>query len=374
MRHLPSLLSTALCAGFLTLATTDATAQFYGLSNSFRIDNSHSGVGSQVNIFTGWQWQVPGPLVSAGGNANTAGGCMSQGACTVSSDYGILRVTGSGTGTNCSSSGVGLRLDQAPQAHFVDTLHVVSTGLPQGAPVQLVVGLVLEGDAEVLDSAPYRDFHADFAVNSVQVSVANGAGSGIAVIATTVGAQMQADGTLSVNLIAQGLAGLGIPPQSASFDCDLVAYFSVTCTTPGAALQWDSGAAYGLVPATVTPAAGGCGANSPLLAATVPTLGQVQNWSVTGATPNQPAFFAVSFAPANASFGPCVVRVDLANAMSRFAGVTNAAGSCAFGLAIPVDPAFAGLHFTAQSRVMSPNGPLLGLAQLTNALSVRLGN
>jgi len=372
--RLPSILPAAVCGGFLTFAPTDAPAQQYGLRNSFRIDNSHSGAGSQVNIWTGWQLQTPGPLVSEGRNAHTVGGCKSQGSCRVSSDYGILHVTGSGRGTNCANSGVGLLLDQSPQAQFFDTLSIVSTSLPQGAPVQLVVGVVLEGDATVADSAPYRDFRAEFAVNTVTPYVANGSGSASATLTTSVGGQMQAAGNIYVTLNAAGLASLGIPPQSAAFDCDLVAYFSVTCMTPGAALQWASGGTYGLVPATVAPAGGGCGATSPLLSATAPVLGQTQNWSVAGATANQPAIFVISLGPpASATFGPCVVRVDLANAVNPFAGVTDATGACAFGLPIPVDPAFAGVRMTGQTLVMSPNGPLLGQAQLTNALFVRLG-
>ncbi|MBK8098379.1 MAG: hypothetical protein IPK26_14815 [Planctomycetes bacterium] len=374
MLHVRSLLSATAFAGLVVITSADATAQFHGLRNSFRIDNSHSGVGSEINVFTGWQWQVPGPLVSTGGNAHTVGGCVSQGTCTVSSNYGILRVTGSGNGTNCASSGVGLRLDQAPQAQFSDTMTVVSSSLPHGTPVQLVVGVVLDGFATITDSAPYRAFRAEFAVGTVQPVVAGGAGSASTALTTTVGASMQVVGSVHVDLIANGLASLGIPPQSATFACDLLATMSVVCVTPGASLRWASGGTYALVSATATPAGGGCGTNSPLLAATMPVLGQTQTWSVSGATPSQPAFLIASLGPpTTASFGPCVVRVDLANAMHQVATATDAAGACTFLLAIPVDPAFAGLHFTAQSLVLSPTGPLLGLAQLTNAITARLG-
>jgi hypothetical protein len=55
--------------------------------------------------------------------------------------------------------------------------------------------------------------------------------------------------------------------------------------------------------------------------------------------------------------------------------VTNASGALAFPFPIPSNPAFSGLTFELQALVVpSGGGPLLGVAELSNGLRVRLGS
>lgn len=358
----------------LVAATQVAVGQTCGLRNSFRLANSHSGIGSELNIFTGWQWQAPGPLLSGGNNANAAAGCSSQGTCAVSSDYGELRCSGTGSGNNCPTSGVFLWLDQDPQANFVDTVTVTSQVLPLGTPVLLQVVLTLDGFANVVDSAPTCTYRASVAIGSIQPTLNDTAGVTTATYPTTVGAALMVTSSLHLTLKAQGLLGLGNPPASASFAADLTARTSVESSDPRVVLQWCSGRTYPRLTASAVAVGGGCGANSPLLSAAVPTLGQVQPWTVQHATPNQPVVFAASFGPPVAStIGSCLLLVDTTAAFSWFAAVTDAAGGATFGLQVPTAPGFAGVQLTGQALVMGSGGPLLSVGDLSNAVAVRFG-
>ena len=241
----------------------------------------------------------------------------------MSSDYGTLHCSGTGSGNNCPTSGVFLWLDQDPQANFVDTVTVTSQVLPPGTPVQLQVVLTLDGFANVVDSTPVCTYRASVAIGSIQPTLNDTPGVATASYPTTVGAALMVHSSLHLMLRAQGLQGLGIPPASASFAADLTSRTSVECNDPRVVLQWCSGRTYPALTASAVAVGGGCGATSPTLAAAVPTLGQVQPWTVQHAAPNQPVVFVASFGPPVASPIGSFLLAD-SNAAFRTAETTSA--------------------------------------------------
>ncbi len=363
---------TLLIALATTCAAGSTTAQSCGVRNGFRIVNSHSGAGSELAVDTGWQ--TTGPLTTPGANDNTGPVCASQGTCTPTSDYGYLRVVGSGTANNCPMSGVFLWLDQVPQARFLDTMTVTSATLPQGTPVQVRVAVALDGFATMVDSSPYVDYSAIVTGGSLGMTVANAPGTTTGILSTSVGGSVQLQAGLSATLYGYGMLGLGIPPAYFSYSVDLTAHVGVDCLTPGATLNFCSGRSYATLASEVHAVAGGCGTGSPVLTATLPMLGQTQNYTITGATPGEAAFFGYSIGPAvNAPLGPCTIALDGTSLDLSFAAITDAAGSCSFGRLLPTAPIFAGLRLTTQALVLTNGGPLLGFAQLTNGLEMTIG-
>ena len=363
---------TVLIALATTCAAGSTTAQSCGVRNGFRIVNSHSGAGSELAVDTGWQ--TTGPLTTPGANDNTGPVCASQGSCTPTSDYGYLHIVGSGTANNCPTSGVFLWLDQVPQARFLDTLTVTSATLPQGTPVQVRVAVALDGFATVVDPNPSVDYRATVTGGSLSLAVANAPGTTTGILSTQVGSSVQLQAGLSATLYGYGLLGLGNPPVYASYSVDLTAHVGISCLTPGAGLSFCSGRTYQTLASEVHAIAGGCGAGSPVLAATLPELGQTQTYSITGATPGEAAFFGYSIGPAvSAPLGPCTVVLDGASLDLSFAAITDAAGSCSFGRLLPAAPIFAGLQLTTQALVLTTGGPLLGFAQLSNGLEMTIG-
>jgi hypothetical protein len=372
MNHVLSLVRGAPLLVGLAFLTGSVTGQTCGVRNSYRIANSHSGVGSELNVITGWQ--TTAPLATPGFNNHPGPTCSSQGSCNPISDYGYLHCDGTGAANNCPSGGVFLWLDQGPQARFMDTLAVVSSTLPIGTPVQLRAVVTLSGFAHAVDPSPVVNFSAGLSASSLALTVANGPGTTSGLISTTVGATMTVTGELGISIYLYGLMGLGIPPVFGSYDFDLTARMGITCLTPGASLSFCSGRTYGGLAADVRSVGGGCGAGSPVLTAAPPILGQTQSYNLTSSIASQPVFLAYSLGHAvGVPVGPCTLMVDQ-TAMALFlAGTTDGAGACAFGLGIPSSPGLAGGTVMAQALVLSPGGPMLGLGQLSNGLEMTLG-
>lgn len=366
-------LPTLLFALAATCVVGSAAAQSQcGVRNWYRIANSHSGAGSELNVDTGWL--TTAPLTTPGSNSNPSATCNSQGSCTPTSDYGYLRVTGTGTANNCPTSGVFLYLDQEPQARFFDTMTVTSTTLPPGTPVQVRVALALDGFATVVDPMPYVDYRATATAASLSLTLANGAGTTSGVITTAVGASVQLQGSLSTTLRCYGLLNLGIPPITSSYAVDLTARIGVSSLTAGAQLSFCSGRTYESLAASVQTVGNGCGPGSPVLSAALPVLGQSQPYAVTSNLPNELVAFAWSVGPAlSAPLGPCTIAVDPGTMTLSVVGVTDPVGACSFGFFIPQAPILAGLVLATQSFVLQANGPLLGFANLSNGLEVTLG-
>ncbi len=359
-------------ASLAALLAGSASAQACAVRNGYRIVNSHSGVGSELSVDTGWQ--TAAPLVTPGYNVNPGSSCFSQGSCIPTSDYGYLNCTGMGAANNCGLGGTFLILDQGPQARFRDTMTLTSTTLPFGAPVQVRAIITIDGFANVVDTTPFVSYVMNFTAAAIGVGLTSAPGTATGIINTTVGGSVQLAGNLAVNLGAGGIQGFGNPPSFASYSMDLTGRVGLTCLTPGVSMSFCSGHTYESLAASVSQAGGGCGAGSPVMSATLPLLGQTENYTVASSAANQLVYFAYSFGnPQSNPMGTCTITEDLASVVLVPVGTTDGAGVCGFGLFFPAAPWLAGLTLTTQALVLSPGGPLLGIAQLSNGLVVTLG-
>lgn len=370
-----------LTASSLLLAATILPAQTCGLRNSYRLVNTVNNVpASELNVDSGWQ--TSGPLASPGTNLGTnPEGCWSQGQCTPVSDYGYLRVQGSGSASTCSAGGVFLWLDEfiggEPKAQFRDTLTVASSTLPPGTPVQLLWGVQFDGYANTTSSSssipPSANYRVRLWCNWSTLVDTTSTGTSLAVLNTSVGSSILVHGHLLATLQEYGV--MYGPPNTGSYALDLAATFTVASLTPGVTLTTCSGAAYDGLLARALPVGTGCGAAPPSLASTPPVLGGSALLSMVGAPPNQAVVLAVAAGGAVwAPLGPCLLQVD-PNALLRLevAGASDGAGHWAFVLPIPFVPAWAGTNITAQALPLQPNGPFLGLGELSNGVELRLG-
>lgn len=349
-----------------------AAAQVCQVRNSYRIANSYSGASSELNVMTPWQTQAP--LSTPGFNSNPGATCTSQGSCNPTSDYGWLHVDGAGSATNCASSGVFLWLDQGPQAQFVDTIHVSSASLPLGAPVQIQFVLSLAGYATLVDTNPSLSFGAQVYCSSLTLNVNNGPGVVGGVLNTSVGANLQVGGSLTVAIYPYGLLGLGLPPHTSSYAFDLTARTGISSLTAGVTLSACSGRSYDPLLAQVVDVGGGSGPGSPVQMATTPVLGQTQSYTLSAAPASQAVVLAFATGPAVAlPLGINVITEDPATLQLLLLGVTDAAGGFSYGLSIPGSAVFAGQKFTSQQLVFTAGGPLLGLGVLSNGLQSTMG-
>lgn len=347
-------------------------AQTHGVRNMFRIANSWSGSPSELNIDTGVS--TIAPLVTPGTNTNPGPICSSQGSCQPTSDWGYLRVQGSGLANNGPGNGVFLYLDQGPQARFFDTLTVTSPTLPNGTPVQLQLSLALDGVLDVVDTAPSATFAATFYASTAYLAKTNTGGVVTQTLTWYVGNPLTVYGNLSVTIYLYGLLAAGNPTQWGSYAVDLTARTSVVCTTPDTQITWASGGTYTDPRASVTNVGGGCGAGSPVFASGLPILGQPQAFTVTSSLPNEIVVFAWSSGPATAlPLGSCIVTEDPAVLSLFLAGVTDGAGNANLTLLTPFAPLLLGSRYTVQALVTKGNGPLLGFADLSNGLLQNIG-
>jgi hypothetical protein len=65
--------------------------------------------------------------------------------------------------------------------------------------------------------------------------------------------------------------------------------------------------------------------------------------------------------------------VSIAGLVSIPAGATNAQGAWSFSIALPFEAALLGLVLTAQDLILVNGGPLLGSAELSNGVELRVG-
>lgn len=257
-----------LTAGSLALLAAPGQSQTpNGLRNSFRIVVSTSSPGTELNVDSGWQ--TAAPLVTPGTvSSSTPSGCSSQGDCTSTSDYGLLRCVGSGVANNCNTNGVFLYLDAGggqPWAQFSDTLTVMSNTLPHGTPVQLNYSLTLSGLCTA-QPAPYAVHYS--------ATLSNGRGAFLAqydspgTLSTTVtayvGSQYLIHGVLTGSIYVHSLLNLAPPGVSGSYSLDLRAETSIESLTPGVQLHFASGGDYSSSPVaycTAGTTSNGCSAS-----------------------------------------------------------------------------------------------------------------
>ncbi|MGE3172182.1 MAG: hypothetical protein AB7O97_06100 [Planctomycetota bacterium] len=351
-----------------------AEAQTPGLRNHYRIVNTVSAwtaPGGELRVDSGWV--TAGPQTDPGANAvQSPSGCVSQGTCTTTSDYGELRVVGSGSCSSCGTGGAFLSLTDwsggMPKAQFVDVLVVSSPSLPVGAPVQLLFAQQLSGFATATGTAPSVSYSAQLLVGGSALLTDTAPGGSTAIVHTTVGATLALHGKL--NAILDGNVS---PPDTGSYALDLRARVHVASWTAGVTLSSFSGAAYDGLAAHATAIGTGCGAAPPTLAATTPLLGSLCTLTTTGLPAGAPMFRALDAAGIALPSGPCVLRVDPATALVDFLGLASATGQHNSTLAIPSDGYLIGLAVTAQMVPLVPGGPFLGLAELSNGVELLLG-
>ncbi|MBI5852744.1 MAG: hypothetical protein HZB39_17165 [Planctomycetes bacterium] len=357
--------------------SNQVAAQSCGVRNHFRIVTSMSGAPSgERRVDTGWL--SAGPLVTSDTITTTnTYGCRSQGDCTATTDYGLLRCSGTGLANNVSGIGVFLWLDEwigaEPKAHFRDELSVVSGTLPIGTPVQIRCALTLDGFAQVIDPVPGVSYRAQLSVGSApSLVISNAAGAVTGIVNTQVGARLSVDGRLNVSLFARAIQGGS--PMTSSYACDLVARVGFACLTPGATLLACSGRSYGTLSPDARVVGTGCGVTPPSLASNAPSLGQNLAFTMSGAAPLQAVVFGIAPGAATpTAIGTCTLYLDLPNAVLLTAGSTDSSGSWSFGLTVPAQPGLAGGVLTAQAIPLRPGGALLGFAESSNGVELTIG-
>jgi hypothetical protein len=267
-----------------------------------------------------------------------------------------------------------LLLDSTPQAMFTDLVAIGSTTLPHGTPVQVKLTLAFGGHATVQDTAPMVSYSAVCYSGSKSLQFVGNTGTVSGVVQTYVGSSIAVQGQLHVNLNAQGLGGVGLPPHVGTYSVDLTARVGLEMLTPNATMTACSGVTYATMTAAVANVGGGCGPGSPTQNATPPRLAQTQTYTAAGAPANEAVFLAFASGPAiSAPLGPCIVTEDPNQLVVVFTTVTDATGAASFGLGIPNSPSLAGDRFTTQLLVLSAGGPLLGIGQLSNGLMCTIG-
>jgi photosystem II stability/assembly factor-like uncharacterized protein len=128
--------------------------------------------------------------------------------------------------------------------------------------------------------------------------------------------------------------------------------------------------------ASATPVGTGCGIlGPPVLTAAPPVIGTTQAYALSGAAPVAPVILALGFGPATPTPFPggCTAQVSIAGLVSIPAGATNAQGAWSFSIALPFEAALLGLVLTAQDLILVNGGPLLGSAELSNGVELRVG-
>ena len=128
------------------------------------------------------------------------------------------------------------------------------------------------------------------------------------------------------------------------------------------ALEIDRGlvARYGLS-AVSAPTGTGCGgAGTPVLACSIPRMGQSDVVTLIDGTPGASGFVCAGGVPAAPYVigSGCTVEVDLATAIPIFPVTTNSSGRWITGFALPQDPGLVGIQAAMQVVLFNTAGPL----------------
>ncbi|MCB9917389.1 MAG: hypothetical protein H6832_03205 [Planctomycetes bacterium] len=124
------------------------------------------------------------------------------------------------------------------------------------------------------------------------------------------------------------------------------------------------------------PVGSSCGiAAPPRLVASAPSLGSSQVYAATGAAPSAPVqLFLSPGAPTPIPLGNnCTLQPDLTTMIIIPAGATTASGAWNANVPIPSTSSLAGVRLTSQLFVLAQSGPLLGIAELSNGVEMRIG-
>jgi hypothetical protein len=125
--------------------------------------------------------------------------------------------------------------------------------------------------------------------------------------------------------------------------------------------------------ATAVPAGTGCGIlGPPVLAATPPAVGEIQEYDVTSAAASSPVVLMFGGGPAvPLPIGGCVFQVAAPLAFPL--GNTDATGAFHLEVPIPTDPQIMDAVLTAQGLIAVAGGPFFGVAELSNAVTMTVG-
>jgi photosystem II stability/assembly factor-like uncharacterized protein len=129
-------------------------------------------------------------------------------------------------------------------------------------------------------------------------------------------------------------------------------------------------------PASATSVGTGCGSvGTPTLAVTPPQIGTTHNYSLIGAAQNAPLSLIYGAGPSVPTPFPggCVARINFGGLVVVPAGATGPTGTWNWAVALPNDAALIGIVLTAQNLISVVGGPLLGAAELSNGVELRIG-
>jgi hypothetical protein len=366
------------------LFTASLAAQNCSLRGHFNLRTSvpsQVGPSGDVRVDTGLQ--VLGPVVASGiSSSGNAQGCSVNSSCTSTVDYGRLQLTASGAGGSCSNGGQSLSLDSwiggRPNGEFTDRLTVVAPQLAPGTPVTLRVSVQLSGIATATSTYPSPGLDTSFYaarlyLNNSQAAIqANSSGRNTNSVVVTAGSQVLVSGDLVVRLRAVGMEISGF--YSGAIAADVVATFDIAPLTPGVTLVACSGTNYDRLTARALPVGSGCGAAPPVLSANPPALGSTCNLALSGAPVGGLVFRGLSLGTLVATpIGSCVLQLDPAVASFDFVGLASSLGQIVMPVPIPNFTSLLGVELGSQALILGTNGPLFGVAELSNGVGLRLG-
>ena len=127
--------------------------------------------------------------------------------------------------------------------------------------------------------------------------------------------------------------------------------------------------------ATIGPGCAGSMATPTLSAAGAPRTGTPSfTLQVSGAPPLAAGFLLVAAnTGSNQTFGTCTVFPDLSGPVVLY-GLVNTGGVANYPFPLPFSPSLSGLAFYPQGGAIDPGGALFGIASLTNALAITVGD
>jgi hypothetical protein len=130
-----------------------------------------------------------------------------------------------------------------------------------------------------------------------------------------------------------------------------------------------------VTPASISSVGTGCGlSTTPVLVAGLPIIGSAQTYTLTNAAPNAPTALALSGGPPNpVAIGPCVLQPNLVGMLTVLSGTTNGAGSVVKNINHPALTSLLGAQLTTQMLVAVAGGPLFGVGELSNGLTMTFG-
>ncbi|MBL8887536.1 MAG: hypothetical protein JNK16_12830 [Phycisphaerales bacterium] len=241
--------SVVLLALPLALITPAAFAQpICGVKNHMRLVNRvGGGTTPELRIDTGWTSILPGTSLDTPGTAtDTSAFGTSTGSWLISSTYGRMTFSGSGSATNTPGWGLFLWIDWwiggEPKAWFRDRYTVTSASLPAGTPVQIQFNGTFSGSTFATDPGAANSASATFSFGGPTGFNFTSPASASLIVTVPVGQSRDVDGRLYC--VIQDYRMLGATVYTDVIGANLAAGLTANVLTPGATLSWCSDATY----------------------------------------------------------------------------------------------------------------------------------